>query len=96
MFSLDSKIILVDNSLFTLGTKVTITEQGKTLLVSTLDPSLDVPREVAEIISEYEVNNVFVKGIDKADSERFSKKIDKWFVSTNFSKTVDKIHYHMI
>ena len=96
MFTLDDRIMLVDLSNFSLGATITVYEGDKIMLRHTVLDISEVEEKTIEIANEMEIENVFIKPLATANITQTLEKFENSLVSKNFSKNVDKIHFHMI
>ena len=96
MFTLDDRIMLVDLSNFSLGATITVYEAGIIMLRHTVLDISEVEEKTIEIANEMEIENVFIKPLATANITKTLEKFENSLVSKNFSKNVDKIHFHVI
>ena len=96
MFDLDDRIMLVDLSNFSLGAKITVYEGDEIMLRHTVLDISEVEEKTIEIANEMEIENVFIKPLATANITKTLEKFENSLVSKNFSKNIDKIHFHII
>ena len=96
MLNITDRIMLVDLSNFSLGAKITVYEGDEIMLRHTVLDISEVEEKTIEIANEMEIENVFIKPLATANITKTLEKFENSLVSKNFSKNVDKIHFHMI
>ena len=96
MLTITDRVMLVDLSNFSLGAKITVYEGDKIMLRHTVLDISEVEEKTIEIANEMEIENVFIKPLATANITKTLEKFENSLVSKNFSKNVDKIHFHMI
>ena len=96
MFTLDDRIMLVDLSNFSLGATITVYDGDKIMLRHTVLDISEVEEKTIEMANEMEIENVFIKPLATANITKTLEKFENSLGSKNFSKNVDKIHFHMI
>ena len=96
MLTITDRIMLVDLSNFSLGAKITVYEGDKIMLRRTVLDISEVEEKTIEIANEMEIENVFIKPLATANITKTLEKFENSLVSKNFSKNVDKIHFHVI
>ena len=96
MLTITDRVMLVDLSNFSLGAKITVYEGDKIMLRHTVLDISEVEEKTVEIANEMEIENVFIKPLATANITKTLEKFENSLVSKNFSKNVDKIHFHMI
>ena len=96
MFTLSNRIMLVDLSNFSLGATITVYEDRIIMLRHTVLDISEVEEKTIEIANEMEIENVFIKPLATANITKTLEKFENSLVSKNFSKNVDKIHFHVI
>ena len=96
MLTITDRVMLVDLSNFSLGATITVYEGDKIMLRHTVSDISEVEEKTVEIANEMEIENVFIKPLATANITKTLEKFENSLVSKNFSKNVDKIHFHVI
>ena len=96
MLTITDRVMLVDLSNFSLGAKITVYEGDKIMLRHSVLDISEVEEKTIEIANEMEIENVFIKPLATANITKTLEKFENSLVSKNFSKNVDKIHFHVI
>lgn len=95
MFSISDKIILFDMSNFTYGIDICIIENGKVISKTKASSKEQAITTVHSLCETSNINNVFIKALAPTNNDKLINEF-KLIGKNNFSKTFDKIHYHMI
>lgn len=96
MFTLTDRIMLVDLSNFSLGATITIYEEGRIMLHHSVPDVSEVEDKVIEIADEMEVKNIFIRPLATSNGTKTLEDFENSLASKNFSKSVDKINFHVL
>lgn len=96
MFTLTDRVMLVDLSNFSLGATITIYEGGRIMLHHSIPDVSEVEDKAIEIADEMEVKNIFIRPLATSNGTKTLEDFENSLASKNFSKSVDKINFHML